>query len=537
MAIQALQCEQCSNPSKYKCPKCEVRSCSLACVQAHKEKVDCDGLRNKTKYKALDNFSDLDMVNDFRLLEEISRTVDGCRRDKLKRSTRQGTEMMRAPKLPRHLANLQNQAKLRGMRLRYLPPHFSRRVANTSNYQYKTKSISWMVELVFPHASKNIVLDKIDERTKLWKVISDYVEFKTTDDPKDPFQFYRSVGYGGLALYLKTEGSCPPLAGGQPRRFWPLNMKRSLKTNLKGKVLIEYPIIHVVFSSDEAYKDDCDDLSDNEGEAMQSSNDAIGIVTNEQELNEIGNERNTWSSQHGPKDDHAANTGPQEMQGDLVLSQEDAQMADPQAYKDYFDFYLKYYTQQMARQSGSLNPQLSNHDPLRPSFVGAPSIPSVNVNYQTPPCGPLLPPVTCAPAHPPMPQFSVPPPTMPNFNAPPPNYPNSSRHQPPQFSPQGGGYSNQASHRNGDQFSHSNQNRGFPNQGNNKSGGYPNRSHAPQGGYPNRSHVPSKSNTEDHVEKNLNNLDSAKKIKEELREKSVGLSSLVAYGSDSSDSE
>jgi len=469
---------------------------------------------------ALDNFTDLDMANDFRLLEELTRNVDSFRRDKLKRSTRQGTEMMRAPKLPRQLANLQNQAKVRGTRLRYLPPHFSRRVSNTTNYQHKTKAISWMVELVFPHACQNVILDKITERTKLWKVISDYVEFKKADDPKDPFQFYRSMGYGGLSLYLKTEGI--PSPGEKPRRFHPLNMKRSLKTNLKGKVLIEYPIIHVAFKTDDVYKDDID-TSDDEDEPTNASNEAGEIVTNEQELNEIGSERRNWSwnDQHGSKEAFKKeDPGVEEASGDVVLSQEEAQMADPQAYKDYFDFYLKYYTQKMARQAGPDNLPMSNHDPLRPSFVGAPPLPSVipmvpNMS-QPPPFGPTLPP------------FSAPPPRAPYFQPP----PQQSRpnHESPQYRPHRGGYSNQATGNSG------HQNKTNTQHGDSNKGGYPNRSHVPQGGYPSRSHVPPKKNFDD-AKTNLSNLDSAKKIREELREKPVGLSSLMAYGSGSSDSE
>ena len=69
-------CWGCPNKSKYKCPKCEVRSCSLACVKRHKLEADCDGLRDKTKYLPLQKFTDMDVVNDFRLLEEVTTTVD-----------------------------------------------------------------------------------------------------------------------------------------------------------------------------------------------------------------------------------------------------------------------------------------------------------------------------------------------------------------------------------------------------------------------------------------------------------------------------
>ena len=104
-------CSLCPRTSKYRCPKCEVRSCSLQCVRDHKTATACDGKRDKTKFKPLGNMKDMDVVSDFRLLEDITRGLDKCRRDKIKRSTRQGTEMMRAPRLQKHLQRLQQQCR------------------------------------------------------------------------------------------------------------------------------------------------------------------------------------------------------------------------------------------------------------------------------------------------------------------------------------------------------------------------------------------------------------------------------------------
>ena len=76
MAIQAKNCSQCNNIAKYKCPRCEIFSCSAVCVSKHKQENDCDGVRSKTKYKAIGKFTELDLVNDFRLLEEATRQVE-----------------------------------------------------------------------------------------------------------------------------------------------------------------------------------------------------------------------------------------------------------------------------------------------------------------------------------------------------------------------------------------------------------------------------------------------------------------------------
>ena len=73
---------------KYKCPRCEVVTCSLTCVNQHKVgpggSVGCDGVRNKTKYIPLNQFTELDVISDYKLLESATKCVESYARDKLK---------------------------------------------------------------------------------------------------------------------------------------------------------------------------------------------------------------------------------------------------------------------------------------------------------------------------------------------------------------------------------------------------------------------------------------------------------------------
>ena len=48
----------------------------MDCVKKHKVEDDCDGVRDKSKYVSMQKFTDMDVVNDFRLLEEVSSRVD-----------------------------------------------------------------------------------------------------------------------------------------------------------------------------------------------------------------------------------------------------------------------------------------------------------------------------------------------------------------------------------------------------------------------------------------------------------------------------
>lgn len=155
---------------------------------------------------------------------------------------------------------------------------------------------------------------------------------------------YRSLSYGGISLFLKAEAENRQ---GPKRQFYPLDMKRSIRTNLKDKTIVEHPVIYVVYKTDEHLfrEDDTEDVSDKKEEKMDVFKNS-GDKVNPTNL------------------------------GD-VMSETNAMEADPEAYKQYFDFYLKYYTQKYA-QHGVTNDQIQ------------PTLPAAMA--QTPPCDTSVPP-------------------------------------------------------------------------------------------------------------------------------------------------
>ena len=50
---EGAQCDTCTSAApRYRCPACHVRSCSLACVKAHKAQKGCDGRAPRTRFAA-----------------------------------------------------------------------------------------------------------------------------------------------------------------------------------------------------------------------------------------------------------------------------------------------------------------------------------------------------------------------------------------------------------------------------------------------------------------------------------------------------
>jgi len=73
-------CEE--QEGKYRCPKCLLISCSLQCVNVHKEKFNCDGKRDRFQYVNLKEMEDKH-VTDFRFLEEATEVLDRAKRKRI----------------------------------------------------------------------------------------------------------------------------------------------------------------------------------------------------------------------------------------------------------------------------------------------------------------------------------------------------------------------------------------------------------------------------------------------------------------------
>jgi hypothetical protein len=59
----ANMCETCKvEKYKYKCPACQFKSCSLKCIKLHKEKLNCTGERDPTKFVKKKQYSELNLT-------------------------------------------------------------------------------------------------------------------------------------------------------------------------------------------------------------------------------------------------------------------------------------------------------------------------------------------------------------------------------------------------------------------------------------------------------------------------------------------
>ncbi|CAK9810384.1 Box C/D snoRNA protein 1 [Anthophora plagiata] len=289
-SVKLEDCEVCNtDKARYTCPKCEVRTCSLRCVNIHKKELECDGIRDKTKFVTLQSFTDLDLLSDYRLLEEVGRTVEQLKRDPFKKCTRQNS-------LPMHLKKLKTATFKRKILLQFMPQHFSRHKNNTTFLNWKSNELYWRVEWIFPQAEyTKWVTEKALESTRLSSLIeeildpvkslenkNDIEELNLRMSLNDRLQFYQAAGLPGVKVLLKAEKIAK-----SDLKFYELDVTLTLMENLENKIIIEFPVIYIILkdhsymyeiiTTDEEDDSKCKSNSDNVFKQKKRTYDQMNV--------------------------------------------------------------------------------------------------------------------------------------------------------------------------------------------------------------------------------------------------------------------
>ncbi|XP_053337935.1 uncharacterized protein znhit6 [Clarias gariepinus] len=231
--ISTTSCDVCeAEEAKYRCPSCQKCSCSLPCVKQHKLQSGCSGVRDRTAFVALSRFSDLDLLSDYRFLEETGRIADGPNRDTL----------LHTPSHHSYSAKLLlRNARAAKVTLKLLPKSFSRRRENTSFYNKTEKKLYWYLKLFFPHSNAKYSA-RVPEDQVLEKILSHYIH-PTESDPvkRQNLKMYVDTPIDRLSVFMKSEQRLP-----NSLKYHELDLKKTLRENLMFKTVVEYPELHVV---------------------------------------------------------------------------------------------------------------------------------------------------------------------------------------------------------------------------------------------------------------------------------------------------
>ncbi|KAH8289860.1 hypothetical protein KR054_012320 [Drosophila jambulina] len=241
-------CEVCAGKeARYACPKCEVKTCCLACVQIHKKELSCDGQRDRTKFVPLNQMTAREFMSDYCFLEEATRYAEARKSDRSRRFTHDN----RSLSVPQH--RLRTAAYYRNIRLQLQLPHFSRHKENTTFLDWKQRRLFWRVEWLFvniPIEEEEVqpvarfVDSRCDEHETLADLALKYIDLQeeTARSNRKRLMHHQTAGIGQLSFWLRAEGvprcstSCYALEAPMP-----------LGKNLAGKTIVEFPSIYVTY--------------------------------------------------------------------------------------------------------------------------------------------------------------------------------------------------------------------------------------------------------------------------------------------------
>ncbi|XP_051021570.1 box C/D snoRNA protein 1 [Acomys russatus] len=226
------RCETCgTEEAKYRCPRCMRYSCSLPCVKKHKAELTCNGVRDKTAYVSLQQFTEMNLLSDYRFLEDVARTADQVSRD----------TFLKRPKHKKYLFFMKNRARKQDIYLRLLPNGFSKRKENSTVFDHRKQQFCWHVKLQFPQSQAEYIEKRVPDNKTINEILKPYID----PEKSDPVIRQRLKAYvqsqTGIQILMRVENMQQNLI-----RYYELDPYKSLLDNLRNKVIIEYPTFHVV---------------------------------------------------------------------------------------------------------------------------------------------------------------------------------------------------------------------------------------------------------------------------------------------------
>ncbi|XP_020944212.1 box C/D snoRNA protein 1 isoform X3 [Sus scrofa] len=226
------RCETCgTEEAKYRCPRCMRHSCSLPCVKKHKADLTCNGVRDKTAYVSIQQFTEMNLLSDYRFLEDVARTADHISRD----------AFLKRPISNKHMYFMKNRARKQGIDLKLLPIGFTKRKENSTFFDKKKRQFCWHVKLQFPQSQAVYVEKRVPDDRTINEILRPYID----PEKSDPVIRQRLKAYirsqTGVQILMKVEHMQQNSV-----RYYELDPDKSLLDNLRSKVVIEYPTLHVV---------------------------------------------------------------------------------------------------------------------------------------------------------------------------------------------------------------------------------------------------------------------------------------------------
>ena len=227
-------CHFCSNTPKYKCPKCQISTCSLKCCKQHKVDFSCDGVRDQTKFIDKKSYVERDFKRDIHFLEDLNRNFLACS-GKVARF--EAAQSIATDSKPKNTQNHVHQKKFQKflknkLNIEYLilPNFYEQHLKNTSRINNKSKKIFWTLKINNKYFQNLPGNSKLGEALKKCLAVTSKIVIENW-----------SVGMFDLSGSAENRRKATNF-----KKFINLDITKTLNDNFKNKVILEVPDLRVI---------------------------------------------------------------------------------------------------------------------------------------------------------------------------------------------------------------------------------------------------------------------------------------------------
>lgn len=163
-----------SAPPKYTCPRDKVRTCSLACSQAHKRRAACTGVRDPSAYVSKSVLATAGGIDrDYNFLSGLERNIDRADKETTERGVSlSGHGKPVFQKRWHDNGALGKYLRENGIMVHKAPIGMARQKANQTRFIQKSKRIVWSVEWVVDGEKRVVEVDESRSMEEAYKELA-----------------------------------------------------------------------------------------------------------------------------------------------------------------------------------------------------------------------------------------------------------------------------------------------------------------------------------------------------------------------------
>ena len=235
-----------TNRLKYKCPRCGIQTCSLACVKRHKLWSQCSGVRNPAAYrKRSELVTPASVDQDYNFITAVERSLARTDDEAAERGI--GFDTDGRGKFVKGQRRTNVEIANSGAIVLKAPEGMSRNKENRSRWNMKHRFFSWTIEWILPDGTKSLANARASKtvgeaftHTVGGKVLrkrkrdEEEAVGKTQQEKHDPFS--------GIYFYLHCPNTPSTI-----KSLIPITPDARIEGIVKERLLLEFPTIFILY--------------------------------------------------------------------------------------------------------------------------------------------------------------------------------------------------------------------------------------------------------------------------------------------------